>query len=41
MVLVPLENKADIEEISEEIKDGLEIVYVSSMKDVLEKVYEN
>jgi ATP-dependent Lon protease len=35
-VLVPLENKADIEEISEEIKDGMELIYISSMKEVLE-----
>ena len=35
-VLVPLENKADIEEISEEIKEGMELIYISSMKEVLE-----
>lgn len=35
-VLVPVENKKDIEEISREIKSGLEIVYVENMKDVLE-----
>ena len=35
-ILVPLENKADIEEISEEIKEGLDIIYISSMKEVLE-----
>lgn len=35
-VLVPFENKADIEEISEEIKEGMELIYISSMKEVLE-----
>lgn len=34
-VLVPAENKADVEEISEEITDGLKIVYVKSMQEVL------
>lgn len=34
-VLVPVENKKDIEEISEEIKDGLVITYVKDMKEVL------
>ncbi len=34
-VLVPEENKADVEEISEEITDGLKIVYVRSMQEVL------
>ena len=33
-VLVPYENRPDIEEISEEIRDGMEIVYVSSMNEV-------
>lgn len=36
-VLVPFENKKDIEEISEEIKDGLQITFVKDMKDVLER----
>lgn len=36
-VLVPFENKKDIEEISEEIKNGLEITFVKDMKDVLER----
>lgn len=35
-VLVPRENKKDIDEISEEIKDGLVITYVKSMKEVLD-----
>ena len=35
-VLVPLENKPDIEEISDEIKEGMDLIYVSSMKEVLE-----
>ena len=34
-VLVPLENKSDVEELEEEIVPGLEIVYVSDMKEVL------
>lgn len=34
-VLVPFENKKDIEEISEEIKEGLVITYVKNMKEVL------
>lgn len=34
-VLVPCENKKDIDEISEEIKEGLVITYVKSMKEVL------
>lgn len=36
-VLVPSENKKDIEEISQEIKEGLEITFVKDMKDVLER----
>lgn len=35
-VLVPCENQKDIEEISEEIKEGLVITYVKSMKEVLD-----
>lgn len=34
-VLVPFENKKDIEEISQEIKDGLVITHVKNMKEVL------
>ncbi len=34
-VLVPAENRKDIEEISQEIKDGLTITYVKDMKEVL------
>ena len=34
-VLVPAENEKDVEEISREIKSGLEIVYVSHMEEVL------
>lgn len=33
-VLVPKENEKDIEEISEEIKEGLEIVFVETMEEV-------
>lgn len=36
-VLVPEKNKPDIEEISEEIKEGLDIVYVSTMDEVLKE----
>lgn len=34
-VLVPAQNKKDIEEISDEIKEGLSITYVKNMKEVL------
>ena len=34
-VLVPADNRKDIEEISEEIKEGLIITYVKDMKEVL------
>lgn len=36
-VLVPAENKKDIEEIPEEIREGLAITYVKDMKEVLAK----
>lgn len=36
-VLVPVENKKDIEEISEEIREGLVITFVKDMKEVLAK----
>lgn len=36
-VLVPEKNKPDIREISKEITDGLEIVFVSSMEEVLKE----
>ncbi len=36
-VLVPAENKKDIEEISEEITEGLTITYVKNMKEVLKR----
>ena len=35
-VLVPAENKAEVEEISEEITGGLEIIYVKNMDQVLQ-----
>ena len=35
-VLVPAENEKDVQEISREIKSGLEIVYVKHMEEVLE-----
>ena len=34
-VLVPCENKKDVEEIPEEIKSGLEIIPVETMDDVI------
>ena len=36
-VLVPKENEKDVEEISKEIKSGMEIVFVETMKEVLDK----
>ncbi|MDY3766235.1 MAG: endopeptidase La [Lachnospiraceae bacterium] len=36
-VLVPQKNKSDVEEVPGEIKKGLEICYVESMEDVLER----
>ena len=38
-VIVPYKNKIDIEELSEEITDGLEIVYVKELKEVLKKAF--
>ncbi len=37
-VLVPVKNKNDVEEISAEIKSGMEICFVERMEEVLEKV---
>lgn len=37
MVLVPEENRRDVDEISKEITSGLEICFVTDMKEVLEK----
>ena len=37
-VLVPVENRKDIEEISQEIREGLVITYVKDMKEVLKHV---
>ena len=34
-VIVPKKNKSDVEEISIEIKKGMEIVYAETMEDVL------
>ena len=36
-VIVPYKNKTDVSELSGEIKDGLEIVFVSTMEEVLEQ----
>lgn len=38
-ICVPKKNEKDMEEISDEIKKGLEIVYVETMKDVLEAAF--
>lgn len=38
-VLVPFENRVDIEELSDEITKGLQIVYVKEMKDVLAETF--
>lgn len=38
-VLVPSENEKDIEEIPQEIKDGIEICYVDDMKDVISHAF--
>lgn len=38
-VLVPSENRSDVEEIPDEIKEGMEIVFVSEMKEVLEHAF--
>ena len=40
-VIVPSQNKADVEEISEEIKKGMEIVYAEGMKEVLKTALEH
>ena len=38
-VLVPKENKKDVEEISKEITDGLRIYFVESMDEVIERAF--
>ena len=38
-ICVPKKNEKDVEEISPEIKKGLEIVFVEQMKDVLEVAF--
>ena len=38
-VLVPDENRRDVDDIAEEIKEGLDIVYVSNMEQVLDKAF--
>lgn len=39
-VLVPAENRPDVEEISPEIRDGLKIIFVKTMKEVLAEALE-
>ncbi len=36
-VLVPAENRADVEEVPEEIREGMKLVYVSAMPEVLKE----
>ena len=36
-VLVPQENKPDVEELEEEITDGIQIVFVTKVKQVLKE----
>ena len=38
-VLVPDENRRDVEEIDHEITDGVEIVYVSKMEEVIKQAF--
>ncbi len=38
-VIVPEENRADIAEIQDEIKEGMELVYVSTMREVLDTAF--
>lgn len=40
-VLVPKENEKDVLEISKEITEGMEIVFVSHMKEVMEQAFTN
>ena len=39
-VLVPKENEKDVEEISKEIKNGVEIVFVEKMSEVIERAFK-
>lgn len=38
-VLVPIDNQKDIEEISEEIKEGIEIIFVETMEQVVKQAF--
>ena len=38
-VLVPVDNQKDIEEISEEIKEGIEIIFVETMEQVIKQAF--
>lgn len=38
-VLVPKENEKDVEEISKEIKSGIEIIFVEKMSEVIEQAF--
>jgi ATP-dependent Lon protease len=39
-VIVPIDNRKDIEEIEPEIKEGLKIVYASGMKEVIKTAFD-
>lgn len=39
LVIVPLENKADVEELDREITQGLEIIFAKTMQEVIEKSF--
>ena len=38
-VLVPIDNRKDIEEISDEIKEGIQIMYVETMEQVIKEAF--
>ena len=40
-VLIPEENRKDVEEISEEITDGMELVFIHTMDDVIQHAFQS
>ena len=38
-VLVPFENQKDVEEVSDEIKEGVEIIFVETMEQVIKQAF--
>ena len=38
-VIVPIDNQKDIEEISDEIKEGVEIIFVDTMEQVIKQAF--